>query len=133
MESVEVMPTLYCDDGTMPDDYPFLEWTRTQDAASMNLGKPVRIANKLKRWYEQQGFVDVKELVFKLPINGWPKDAGFKSLGCLHETHLLNGLQGFSLATFSRGLNWTVEEIEVYLVNVRKAISNRSVHAYHKV
>ena len=133
MESAEVMPTLYCDDGTMPDDYPFKEWTQTQDEAFMNLGKPVRIANKLKRWYEQQGFIDVKEVVYKLPINDWPKDPHMKSLGCLHETNLLDGLQGFSLAALSRGLNWTKDEIEVYLVDVRKAISNRNVHAYHKV
>lgn len=133
MESQEVYPTLYCDDGTMSENYPFLEWTRTQDSAAMNVGRPLRIANKLKRWYEQQGFVDVHEEVFKLPINPWPKDPQLKMLGRFNENGLLEGLQAFSLAWFHRGLGWTKDEIEVYLVQVRKAISDRNVHAYHKV
>ncbi|KAF4537576.1 Tam domain methyltransferase protein [Lasiodiplodia theobromae] len=133
MESQEFYSTLYCDDGTMAPDYPFAEWTRTHDAAAMNLGRPLRIANKMKRWYEEQGFVDVREEVFKLPINPWPKDPQMKMLGRFSENSLLEGIQAFSLAWFHRGLGWTKDEIEVYLVQVRKAISDRNVHAYHKV
>ena len=133
MESQEFYPTLCCDDGTMAESYPFQQWTRTQDVAAMNLDRPLRIANKLKRWYEEAGFVDVHEEIFKLPINSWPKDPQFKMLGRFSESSLLQGLQGFSLAWFHRGLGWTKEEIEVYLVQVRKAISDRSIHAYHKV
>ncbi|KAF2752173.1 S-adenosyl-L-methionine-dependent methyltransferase [Sporormia fimetaria CBS 119925] len=133
MESQEYMPTVYCDDGTMSPDYAFAEWTQTQDKAAMNLGKPLRIANKLKRWYEQAGFVDVHEEVFRLPINSWPKDPRFKMLGKFSAENLLDGLQAFSLQLFQKGLNWTKEEIEVYLVGVRQALLDRSVHAYHKV
>ncbi|KAF2835896.1 S-adenosyl-L-methionine-dependent methyltransferase, partial [Patellaria atrata CBS 101060] len=133
MESQEYMPTIYCDDGTMGPDYLFAEWTKTQDMAAMNLGKPLRIANKLKRWYEQAGFINVHEEVYKLPINPWPKDPQFKMLGRFSEDSLLDGLQAFSLAWFHRGLGWTKDEIEVYLVNVRKSLSDRSVHAYHKI
>jgi len=131
--SEELYPTVYCDDGTMPADYLFAEWTRQQDAAAMAMGKPMRIANKLKGWYEQAGFVDVQEEVFKLPLNPWPRDPQFKMLGRFHERNYLEGLQGLSLAPFYRGLGWSKSEIEVYLVNVRKSLSDRSVHAYHRV
>lgn len=133
MESQEIMSTAYCDDGTMSPDWAFAEWVRTQDQAAMNVGKPMRIANKMKRWYEQAGFVDVREEVFKLPLNGWPKDPQFKMLGKFTEENYLEGVQAWSLQLFTRGLNWTKDEIEVYLVHVRKSISDRSVHAYHKM
>ncbi|KAF2758106.1 S-adenosyl-L-methionine-dependent methyltransferase [Pseudovirgaria hyperparasitica] len=133
LESQEMYSMLFCDDGTMPPNYPLLVWQRRQDGAAMDAGRPMRIANKLKRWYEQAGFVDVKEEMFKLPINSWPKDPQFKMLGRFSEQNLLDGLQGFSLAWFSRVLRWTKDEIEVDLVNVRKAISDRSVHAYLKI
>lgn len=133
MESQELMPTVYCDDGTMDSNWPYAEWVKAQDEAAMNLGKPLRIANKLKRWYEQAGFVDVHEEVFKLPINSWPKDPQFKMLGRFNEICYLDGLQAWSLNHFTKGLNWTKDEIEVYLVQVRKALSNRSVHAYNKM
>jgi hypothetical protein len=133
MESQEYMPTVYCDDGTMSPDYAFAEWTQTQDRAAMTMGRPLRIGNKLKRWYEQAGFVDVHEEIFKLPINSWPKDPQWKMLGRFNETNLLDGLQAFSLQPFQKGLGWTKDEIEVYLVQIRKALSDRSVHAYHKM
>lgn len=133
MESQELMSTLYCDDKSMAPSFPFAEWTQIQDEAAMKMGKPMRIANKLKRWYEQAGFVDVHEEVFKLPINSWPRDPQFKMLGRFNETNYLDGLQAWSLQLFTRGLEWTKDEIEVYLVDVRKAISDRNVHAYHKM
>ena len=132
MESQEVYNVLFCADGTMKPGNAFLDWTRTQDEAAMKLGRPLRIANKLKRWYEECGFVDVQEEVFQLPINGWPKDPRFKFIGKFWEKSFIDGLQGFSLATFHRAFGWTREEIEAYLVPVRVAISDRSVHAYHK-
>lgn len=133
MESQDLMPTVYCDDGTMGPNYTYAEWVQTQDKAAMNIGQPLRIANKLKRWYEQAGFVDVHEEVFKLPINSWPKDPQFKMLGRFNETNYLDGVQAWSLQLFTRGLNWTKDEIEVYLVHVRKSISDRSVHGYNKI
>jgi hypothetical protein len=133
MESQELYPTTYCDDGTMPNDHALCEWTRTQDEAAMKLGRPMRIANKMKKWYKDAGFVDVHEEVFKMPINHWPRDPQYKMLGTFWGKMLVEGLQGFSLAMFTRAFGWTKDEIEVYLVKVRTAIMDSRVHAYHKV
>jgi len=133
MESQEYYPTVYCDDGTMPPEYPFAEWTRAWDSAAMHLGKPLRIGNKLKKWYEQAGFVDVHEEIFRIPINAWAKDPWFKLLGKFSERNLHDGLQAFSLQLFTQGLGWKPAEIEVYLARVRAALADRSVHGYHKV
>lgn len=133
MESQEVMPTPYCDDGTMAPDWPFRDWIKTLDEAAIGAGRPLRIANKMKRWYEAAGFVDVQEKVLILPINPWPQDKHLKTLGRMHEDNLLAGLGGLSMGHFSRVLGWSKNEIEVYLVNVRKSVSDRSVHAYHRV
>jgi hypothetical protein len=132
-ECQELYPTTYCDDGTMPDNHPFCEWSKTQDEAAMKLGKPLRVANKLKKWMRDAGFVDVHEEIFKMPINQWPRDPQYKMLGRFWGQMFLEGLQAFSLALFTRAFGWTKEEIEVYLVRVRHAIVDRNVHAYHKM
>lgn len=49
MESQEGFTTPFCDDGTMPADWAFLEWTKYIDDAAMMADRPLRIANKLKR------------------------------------------------------------------------------------
>ncbi len=76
-------------------------------------GRPLRIANKMKRWYEEAGFVDVQQKIFRLPINSWPRDKHMKALGRWSEENWLAGLSGFSMGHFSRILNWTKTEIEV--------------------
>lgn len=80
MECQDYMMKLYCDDGTMAPDYPYSEWLRTIDDAAMRLGKPLRIANKFKKWMEAAGFVDVHEEIFKVPINPWPRDPHLKDV-----------------------------------------------------
>jgi len=133
MESQEMMSKPHCDDGTMLSNWPFLEWSRYIDDAAEQTGRPLRIANKLKGWYEAAGFVDVQEKMLKIPMNPWPKDRHLKNLGRMQEQNIVSGLGGLSMAYFSRVLGWSKNEIEVYLVDVRRSISDRDVHAYHKV
>jgi hypothetical protein len=133
MESQEIYPKLYCDDGTMPPTYELLEWTRMQDKAAMKLGTPLRIANKLKTWYEQAGFVDVYEETFAIPINQWARDERFKLLGKFMLYNMVQGVHAWTVEYFVRALGWTAIEVEVYLAHLRNAIADRSVHAYYKV
>jgi hypothetical protein len=44
-----------------------------------------------------------------------------------------SGIQGLSLALFTRGLKWSVEELEVFLAEVRKDMRDRSIHSYWKM
>jgi len=115
MESQEPVPVAFCDDGTMPPDWTFLEWEKYLDATAMQAGRSLRIGSRLKRWYEAVGFVDVQEKIFKLPMNDWPKDKHLKTLGRISEENWLAGLSGFSMAYFSRVLNWDKTQIEVIL------------------
>jgi hypothetical protein len=133
MESHEIYSKLYCDDGTMPADYEVLKWTHTQDKAAMTLGRPLRIANKLKNWYEQAGFVDVHEVVYGIPINSWARDARDKLLGKFMYWNMCQGVHAWTVEYFVKALQWTDAEVEVYLAHLRTALADRSVHAYYKV
>lgn len=39
----------------------------------------------------------------------------------------MNGLEGFSMAAVSRSHGWTREEVNVFLVDMRKEIKDRGV------
>ncbi|KAF7870316.1 hypothetical protein EAF04_004062 [Stromatinia cepivora] len=133
MESQEIMFTPYCDDESMTGSWPFFEWIGYVDKAATKAGRSMNIASSLKTWYEAAGFVDVQEKIYKLPVNPWSEDKHLQKLGQMSEENWLACLSSFSMALFSRILAWKQEQIEVYLVNVRKSIPNRSVHAYHKI
>ena len=113
MESQEVMQPPFCDDGSMPHDWPFKEWSEKMEEAANNMGRPLRTADRLKRWFIEAGFVDVHEKVIKLPISSWPRDRKLKVVGKWWAENLLMGLQGFTLALFSRVFGWKKDEIEV--------------------
>jgi hypothetical protein len=133
MESQEIYSKVYCDDGTMPPTYALLEWTQTEDDAAMRLGRPLRIANKLKKWYAQAGFVDVHEEVFAIPINSWPRDERMKVLGKWFYWNMCAGVHAWTVEYFVTALGWSPAEVEVYLAHLRTALADKSVHAYCKV
>ena len=46
-----------------------------------------------------------------------------------HE-NIAGGLYGVSVAIFTRGLGWTTEQLELFLVDVRKEMKGTKIHAY---
>jgi metalloendopeptidase OMA1, mitochondrial len=113
IECQEVPGMAHCDDGSMPDYYGWQQWTSQLYASSKLAHRQVDVGEQLKDWMRECGFVDVHEAVFKIPLNGWPKDSRLKHVGMLWQRNLLDGLSGFSLQFFSKYLNKTQEEIEV--------------------
>lgn len=56
----------------------------------------------------------------------WAED---KKFTCLNY---LEGVEGFTLAAFTRALGWTAEEVQVLLGQIRKEWTKRSMHGYQK-
>lgn len=44
--------------------------------------------------------------------------------------NIAGGLSGLSMALYTRELGWDPQELEVFLVNVRKDLKDRSKHGY---
>jgi len=149
-EAQEALCVPDCDDGTLPPDSAWMTWIREVGAASDEADRQLCVGPELKRWMEEVGFEDVHESVFKLPMNGWPKEPRLKHIGELWQRNLLNGLSGFSLALLHRINGRTMEDIEVsvplcllrgmcdadfmqlQLVDVRRELFDQSIHAYQK-
>ncbi|KAI8270132.1 Secondary metabolism regulator LAE1 [Colletotrichum sp. SAR 10_98] len=79
---------------------------------------------------EEAGFVDVKLTKFKWPLNPWAKDDHYKLLGEWTEENFMEGIEAWTLAPLTRALEWTREEVLVFLTQVRKELRDRSIHAY---
>jgi metalloendopeptidase OMA1, mitochondrial len=136
-ESQELWPRACCVDGTMPEDWKFIEWAANQDEAAMNANQPLRIANKLARWYKEAGFVDVQQHICRIPIGGYLNEAQPKMIGKFWLRQLIEGLPAFTMAYFTRHLGWSPDQVEVYLVEVRKALKDLEtrprIHAFHQL
>ncbi|KAH7150602.1 S-adenosyl-L-methionine-dependent methyltransferase [Fusarium sp. MPI-SDFR-AT-0072] len=116
LECQELMGLLESDDDSLTDKNPFKVWCDNIVEASILANRPLNFAASMKQWFIEAGFVDVTEKVYKLPLNGWPKDRRLKRFGELWHANM----------------GWTKEQIEVNLVDVRKALADQRMHSYEK-
>ncbi|CCF41352.1 UMTA [Colletotrichum higginsianum] len=58
------------------------------------------------------------------------EDPKYKELGVLNGQNIADGLEGFCMESLTLAHGWTSEEVNVFLVDVRNNIKDRSVHAY---
>jgi hypothetical protein len=79
------------------------------------------------------GFVDVVEEHFKWPTNAWPEDEHLKELGMWQVNNQRAGMEGASLAIFTRWLGWSVGELRGFLGELRGEMEDGNVHAYWPV
>jgi len=139
LECHELDPKPKCDDNTMPPENPdggfsafaMHDWFDLNMRSSRDADPPrqFRIAHRIEQWMKDIGFVNVEQRVSKIPTNTWPQDKKLRTVGAWSESNWLEALSGWSYKPFL-ALGWSKPEIEVFLVDVRKSIQDRSVHAY---
>ncbi|KAK2745868.1 hypothetical protein FQN57_003481 [Myotisia sp. PD_48] len=122
-----------CDDNSMPSDCELRKWESYCIQACAIIGQTLTAPDNLQTWMKEVGFVDVQEQQFKLPINTWPKDPELKLAGRYQFVQYMDALQPYALGLLVEVLGWPREEMEVFLVGLRKDLSNRSYHGYNIV
>jgi hypothetical protein len=118
------------DDGTLHPESYLSKWCKSCFEAGQNLGRPVFPTTEYKNYLAAAGFVDIVEVQQKWPTNPWPRDRKFKELGAWACANIAGGLDGLSLAYFTRGLGWSTEETRVFCAHTRKDLQNPKIHAY---
>ncbi|KAF2095539.1 S-adenosyl-L-methionine-dependent methyltransferase [Rhizodiscina lignyota] len=119
-----------CDDGSAGPDSAALQWSYKFVEGAAKLGIDMTAPNKFAQQLAEVGFVDVQVERYVWPINRWPKDEHEKEKGLWMLQNMQEGLQGFSMGIFTKGLGWRAEEVEVFLAEVRRAFNNRKSHVY---
>lgn len=114
----------------MTDQYAMMRFTNLMKQAmavfGVNIAGPTRYYNMLV----EAGYESVTEQIMKLPIGVWPRDKKMKIIGLYNRSVIYDGLQGIAMAPFTRALKWTPEQVEVFLVEMRKGLMDASQHAY---
>ncbi|CAK7227085.1 hypothetical protein SBRCBS47491_006449 [Sporothrix bragantina] len=150
IEFQELVPQMSCDDGSLPPAH--IAPNALRDFAhyiGMGLRTSNRLAggdlfdetmsdpNAMDRIMSQElataGFTNIHTVRHKCPLGSWSKHKDMQRCGLLFRQALLEGLRGWSyrpLGTTAGGLGWTETQIEIFLVDVRKAVMDSHIHAY---
>ncbi|WYZ39589.1 hypothetical protein EsH8_III_001503 [Colletotrichum jinshuiense] len=124
-----VYPIL-CDDGTLKEDAPLAKWTHLILEACERTGRSLTITHQFPKLLEEAGFKNVTVTKVKFPVSPWPKDPKLREIGSWVQASLLPGLEGMSLALFTRILDWSPEETIVFCAQVRDDVKNTNLHGY---
>ncbi|RSM01546.1 hypothetical protein CEP52_008473 [Fusarium oligoseptatum] len=133
-EIQDIQLPVFCDDGTLdPKTSPIMKWQEGLIDASKKLGRPLGASDQYKAILERTGFHNVDETIFRWPTNSWPKDRKLKELGKWNLANFDAGLEGVSLALFTRVLSWSKEDVLALCADVRRELRNPKVHGYWKI
>ncbi|KAM5345069.1 hypothetical protein ACJ41O_010931 [Fusarium nematophilum] len=130
LEMQDIVLPYRSDDKTLDPNSALAKLGNYFCSTSQMLGRPIDVPLQYKTMMEEAGFEGVLERHYKWPLNSWPRDPHYKELGVWTFANLDNGLEGLTLALFTRALKWTKEETMVFCAEVRRNLRDLRVHAY---
>ncbi|CAP66518.1 uncharacterized protein PODANS_4_3180 [Podospora anserina S mat+] len=129
IQDLDITPLSDDDTLTPTTPYALRDFLKYMAAGLAALGSHMHAVHKLPDELEAAGFEDIKKSKHKAPIGMWPKDKRLRLCGLFLRTAMMDGLRGVSQRPMA-ALGWTPLQIEMVLVNVRKALMDPKVHAY---
>ena len=116
----------------MPPDHPVAQyWSLINDGlAHLGINFHAAADGRLATMMRDVGFVNVTERVLQIPIGTWAKNKVLKTVGLYWRTILTDGIQAIALGPLTRGCGWSREQVELFLIEVRKAYMDNSMLAY---
>jgi hypothetical protein len=151
LELFEITFPTVVDDNSWPPNSALKEWGNLIVTAAANIGRAANSAESFLPQLKEAGFEDPVVFKSRWPTNKWPKDAHMKELGMFsplfppmgvccwwswwvgmwNNENLSRDVSGLSLGVFTHGLGWTGDQVEAYLVNVRKEMNDTKIHSYY--
>lgn len=130
VELVEIDWTPRSDDNTLPVDSYFARWANELFKAMDKAGRDMRVNPNMCNMLREQGFVNVREQKFKLYHNPWLTGGTEEAIGRWFNLALTHGLQGISMAPFTRYLGWSPKDVNELVDKVRHEICLLRHHGY---
>ncbi|KAL4787886.1 S-adenosyl-L-methionine-dependent methyltransferase [Aspergillus varians] len=130
IEFQEFEANIRSDDGTHVKAPLILDLSKRLDEASQKFGKRLGVASSLGGWLETAGYTNVTEDIYKCPVGTWPKSPRLKEIGRVGKVSLIEAIEPYSLALFTRVLGWTYEQAQDYVNKCRREAMNSSCHIY---
>ncbi|CVL04733.1 related to methyltransferase [Fusarium mangiferae] len=133
VESGEINPTFYSDDGSINEVEALQTWNRLVIESGKGFGRSFTDIENDAQLFRDAGLVDVQSFDFKVPIGGWPKDEKMRKVGQFLRASIENDLEGYTMMVWHQIMNWPEDEYQVFLMNMRKAFKDKRIHGYMRV
>ncbi|KAG5973047.1 hypothetical protein E4U58_005818 [Claviceps cyperi] len=129
IELQEFLPTVLCDDGTMPGDDPVKVLYEKIERLFERFGLKVALPPKLEPYLREAGFENICCYIMKVPIRSWAKDNTMRIIGLYQKLSVREVMPSLSGRPF-QALGMSEAEIEVTIAMARKGLEDPNVHRY---
>ncbi|KAG6058686.1 hypothetical protein E4U32_004476 [Claviceps aff. humidiphila group G2b] len=129
IELQEFLPTVLCDDGTMPDDDPVKVLYEKIERSFEKFGLRVTLPPKLEPYLREAGFENIHCQIMKVPIGPWAKDNTMRIIGLYQKLSVREVMPSLSGRPF-QALGMSEAEVEVTIAMARKGLEDPNVHRY---
>ena len=103
-------------------------WRQSLMSAAHDLGQDWEDLDKYKKHMKNVGFKDVQCRPDSWPVGDWEPEK--RELGRMCRSNLLMGVEAISLACLFRSRKMSRDEIQIYLIDVRKDLKNPDLRLY---
>lgn len=133
VEYIEIDLQARSDDGTLTSTHALTQWQNYILESTERAGKPLRYDPRTGITLKEAGFVDVQEVILKLPLSPWPSDPYLKECARWYNLGLGEGLEAYTLGPMTRVQGWSVEDVHNLLIPVQRELNSKQIHAYHNM
>lgn len=130
-ECLEMTTDLRSDHYTIPEDNSIIRWTTLLKQGIQLMGSNLNVDfNRMTELMREVGFVDVTVKPFKVPIGTWPANPILKQAGSVQLVAMLEGMEGLSLAVFTRCLGWSIEDTNQLIEQTKQEFTRKKACYY---
>jgi SAM-dependent methyltransferase len=130
IQLASTIPDVQSDDNTLPPNCAFKEVGDTFLEMGEKMGAPVTAPRRWSTQLERAGFINVEDVVLKIPSNPWPKDKRLRSVGAIERAMLVDGLEAYMLRGWTQNMGRKVEDCHMLCALAKRELSSTSMHAY---
>ena len=133
VEAQEVNYPLCCDNESERSGSAVMRWSRLMHEAMAKSGVDPAPGDNFKRHMSNAGFTNVHEKLTTWACSPWPEDEHQREIGRLQRQNTLMALEGVTTMVFTKSFEWTKQEVDSLLGEVRKDLDDLKQHVYVRV
>ncbi|KAI4283512.1 MAG: hypothetical protein L6R35_005144 [Caloplaca aegaea] len=133
IEQAELNPVLKSDDGSIVPGDVLDQCGTLAIQAGISLGSSLEVEKSMQDDIARAGFIDVVKTTYKWPVGAWSNDPRLKELGKWNLLHWQQGLESWTLRSFTKRMGWSYEAVKKWNADVHRTLKERKHHAYQDV
>ncbi|KAI8242428.1 Secondary metabolism regulator LAE1 [Colletotrichum sp. SAR 10_96] len=118
------------DDGTLSPEKPLAKFSSLVREACVKFGRQFIDVPLMEDMMKEVGFQDVALQRFKWPSNPWPKDPHYKKIGEWNYHNFVAAAEALAMGPLTRAHGYRKEDVDVFLIDVRKNMRDPRIHSY---